>query len=325
MKKLFVLSILFVAPFMVSAQGTTSVSSTSSTTPVVFADPGLAPGDFFYFLDQWGEGMRSFFAFSAEQKAKLAMEYAEERVAEIHAVIDERGINAPEAEEARNNFGKEVAWAATVIAREKEKGADVSALAKEVDDKLADSKEMLKEAYREHHNDLKNKQKDIETQIISALASKDVALEHDLKKELEEMNEESLKTLEEEGSVEDDFDDEEGIFEEAMGAERSAEAHITNIDRKYEKAKQEATEKGVLLDGALMEQYTELNAKADEAFKAGDFEAAKTYAKEAQDVLHDAEQEVDTDDLEEDFFGDSDDKGVSGQKGGSIEAGANSR
>lgn len=308
MKQTFLLGVILAVPFVVSAQTATTASTPASTatTPVSLQDPGLVPGDFFYFLDQWGEGFRSLLAFSAESKIKLSLQYAKERAAEVHAVIVERGIGAPEAKEARDLFGEEVARAASVVAGEKAKGLDVSVLAKEANDEIELSKEMLKEAYRGYHDELKSKEKDIQDKLKEAIARGDTALQVELNAELQGVAEDSLLTLDEEGMVEDDFDDEKMTLEEAMGAERAAEAHIENIDRKFEQAKRAAAEKGVILDATLMAEYQSLNAKADEAFKAGDFDAAKTYAKEAQNVLHDAEQGIDTKDLEKEFFGDMD-------------------
>ena len=45
-------------------------------------DPGLTPDSPFYFLDNWGKNIGMFFTFGDEAKAKKALKYAEERLAE---------------------------------------------------------------------------------------------------------------------------------------------------------------------------------------------------------------------------------------------------
>ena len=55
---------------------------------------GVKPGSFFYFLDTTFENISLFFTFNSENKAKKALEYADERLAEIEAVAEEKNPNA---------------------------------------------------------------------------------------------------------------------------------------------------------------------------------------------------------------------------------------
>lgn len=49
-------------------------------------DPGLTPDSPFYFFDTWGKNIGMFFTFGDEAKARKALEYAEERLAEAQAM-----------------------------------------------------------------------------------------------------------------------------------------------------------------------------------------------------------------------------------------------
>ena len=49
-------------------------------------DPGITPDSPFYFLDTLGKKLGLMFAFGDEAKAKKALEYAEERLAEANAM-----------------------------------------------------------------------------------------------------------------------------------------------------------------------------------------------------------------------------------------------
>jgi len=65
-------------------------------------DPGITPDSPFYFLDNWGKQIGLAFAFGPEAKAKKALEYAEERLAEAQAMAVKNRIR--EVEQAANGY-----------------------------------------------------------------------------------------------------------------------------------------------------------------------------------------------------------------------------
>lgn len=69
--------------------------------------PGIKPGGFFYFFDTTFEKIGLFFTFSPEKKAKKALEYADERLAEAGAVTD----NAEAVKTAITNYESNIAFA----------------------------------------------------------------------------------------------------------------------------------------------------------------------------------------------------------------------
>jgi hypothetical protein len=65
-------------------------------------DPGITPDSPFYFLDRWGKNISLFFTFGAEAKAKKALRYAEERLAEAQAMAAKNKIR--EMTRAANDY-----------------------------------------------------------------------------------------------------------------------------------------------------------------------------------------------------------------------------
>ena len=98
MKKLLVLLVLpliFVSFFPVSASAET--------------EAGIKPSSFFYFFDTTFEKVGLFFTFNTEKKARKALEYANERLAEAKESANE---NKPKAvEKAMEGYKKEISFA----------------------------------------------------------------------------------------------------------------------------------------------------------------------------------------------------------------------
>jgi hypothetical protein len=68
--------------------------------------PGIKPGSFFYFLDTSFEKIGLFFAFNPEKKARKALQYADERLAEAEAVAE----NADAVQTAITNYKTSIAF-----------------------------------------------------------------------------------------------------------------------------------------------------------------------------------------------------------------------
>lgn len=109
MKKLTTLSILFISlAFVVPMQ----VSAATNA--------GVKPGSFFYFFDTTFENIGLFFTFNPEKKAQKALEYADERLAEIEAVAEEKNSDAVKT--AIANYESNVALATEKSKEVKDKG-----------------------------------------------------------------------------------------------------------------------------------------------------------------------------------------------------------
>jgi len=108
-----ILSLLLVLAFFLPVQA-------SAVT-----NPGVKPGSFFYFFDTTFEKIGLFFAFSPEKKAEKALEYADERLAEAEAVIE----NAEAVKTAITNYESNIALATEKSKEVKDRGQAESLLA----------------------------------------------------------------------------------------------------------------------------------------------------------------------------------------------------
>lgn len=196
--------VLALFPFGIFAQ---TISSQKGLTTTIL-NPGLVPTDFFYFLDRFGEGINSFFTFRTESKVNLSIEHAQERAAEIHAVVKIKGIESSEVKEAKKNFDENLANIVVVFTEEKAKGNDVSTLSRDIDNKFEDSLDMLEEVFRTYAEDLKNEKKRIEVDIRTAKRSGNALTTTALQAELMRLSNEQLM-LEKEEKISHDLEEEE--------------------------------------------------------------------------------------------------------------------
>jgi len=109
MKKLTALSILLISlAFVAPAQASAATNA------------GVTPGSFFYFFDTTFENISLLFTFSPEQKAQKALEYADERLAEIEAIAEEK--NPDGVKTAIANYESNIALATEKSKEVKDKG-----------------------------------------------------------------------------------------------------------------------------------------------------------------------------------------------------------
>jgi len=87
-------------------------------------DPGIMPDSPFYFVDKWGKQISLIFTFNAENKVQKALKYADERMAEIDAMIARNKIK--EATQAANEYQNCLGIATQNMERARLKGVDVS-------------------------------------------------------------------------------------------------------------------------------------------------------------------------------------------------------
>lgn len=99
MKKLFLtLALLSVIIFSLPASALAATS------------PGVKPGSFFYFFDTTFEQISLFFTFNPEKKAKKALTYADERLAEVEAIAGNN--NTEVVKTAITNYENNISLAA---------------------------------------------------------------------------------------------------------------------------------------------------------------------------------------------------------------------
>jgi len=134
---------------------------------VALPSAGLTPESSFYFLDRLGENLRQFFTFNPEAKAKLQIEFAGERIAEIKIMVEKKGVNAKVLAIAESLLQANVAYAAEIVSEEKISGKDVSALAKTLNDKFDARDKLLEQTFKDAKAQLKAQRKEIKTNLLA--------------------------------------------------------------------------------------------------------------------------------------------------------------
>jgi len=134
---------------------------------VALPSAGLTPESSFYFLDRLGENLRQFFTFNPEAKAKLQIEFAGERIAEIKVIVEKKGVNAKGLAIAESLLQANVAYAAEIVSEEKVSGKDVSALAKTLNDEFDARDKLLEQTFKDAKAQLKAQRKEIKTKLLA--------------------------------------------------------------------------------------------------------------------------------------------------------------
>ncbi|MDP3697094.1 MAG: DUF5667 domain-containing protein [Candidatus Taylorbacteria bacterium] len=131
------------------------------------AKAGLTPENPFYFLDAFVETLQEFFTFNSENKARLQITLATERVAEIKVILETKGIEAKGLMIAQTRLQKHLGNAAKIVTKQKDDGKDVGKITKEINDvnkeveKLEKEKEKQKELRKFKEEQVKKNKRDI--------------------------------------------------------------------------------------------------------------------------------------------------------------------
>lgn len=281
MHKFIIAGIMLVSVPFVSFAQTSTTTPVPATGTITITNPGLAPGDFFYFLDRWSEALNLAITFNKEKKARTHLEYAKERVAEIGEVLKNPEAKLEDVKSAKDNFGTQVADAAGLLKGETGKGKMLVNIALEFDDELDGIRDELKNILKEHKDKASRAEEVIRAKLAS-LSPTDPQVQG-LTQALESITKEKDDTAKEEEGVDDDLEDEQAIFEEIMGKELSAQKHFEQAMRLRDRMKQGLPEDFATSSEKLMRD-------AQDAMKRGDFESAKRMSKEAERALEKAQE-----------------------------------
>lgn len=102
---------------------------------IASASQASLPGDNLYPIKILSEEIRSRLAASPASQALLETDFAARRVEEIKQIVKKNGIESKKVDIALDHLQKNTAKAADIINSEKQKGNDVSALAKDIEEK----------------------------------------------------------------------------------------------------------------------------------------------------------------------------------------------
>lgn len=256
-------------------------------------NPGLTPESPFYFLDRLGETIRSIFAFSPEAKARVQIKFAAERIAEINIILENKGVEAKGLDVAQARLASHIANASNILTSEKNKGKEVSALAKEINDDFKSSKSTLIGKFKEEKRKLEAREEELENELKAAVQTGDVALQEQIAAELGRVKGQLELIEARKDALEEELEKDEEKIEEALEAEEKARKAIREAEEEKEEVLEEAAEEGVELPANTFARFDNFLAQAKSAFEAGDLESARALAKRAEDTLEEVEDLID--------------------------------
>lgn len=196
--------------------------------------PGLTPESSLYFLDRLGENLQEFFTFNKEAKARLQIEFANERIAEIKILIETKGPETKGIEKARALLIGNVAHAASIIKEVKSSGKDVSVLAKELDDEFDMQEEILVQTFQDARKKL-NEERLIAVQNLIEQAQQLGKL-----KEVKGLKEQAQKLVSEDEALKEKQEEIKASFREEK---KKIEEELDDGDKKEDEEGQELDDK----------------------------------------------------------------------------------
>jgi len=259
----------------------------------VLPKAGITPLNPFYFLDKLGESLRDFFTFNKVAKAKLQIIFAAERIAEIKVILETKGVEAKGLAIAENRLKSHIESAAKVIESEKEKGKNVSSLAKELDDEVEISKSVLPSVFKEKKDELKNKEEELKNKIVEARKTDDKVEAEKLNKELEliKMERRLLNSYEKEQK--EALEEGQAKIEREMDKKDEAMKAITKAEEEKQEILDEAKEEEIILPLEGFLKFDDMLKQSKELFAKGNFEGAKQLALQARKNLEGIWQIID--------------------------------
>jgi len=162
MRKTFIHITFILTTLFVLASGTALAQKPQVTLP----SAGLTPESPFYFLDRLGENLQQFFTFNPEAKAKLQIEFAGERIAEIKIMVEEKGTHTKGIDTAKSLLLANVAQAAEIVDQEKASGKDVTGLSKDIDNQFDAREKLLTQTFLDARARLIAEHLEIRTKLL---------------------------------------------------------------------------------------------------------------------------------------------------------------
>lgn len=239
-----------------------STTSASQIPPTVEGPGLLLPDSPLFFLDQIKQNTRLFFAFSPESKAKVRADIAGERMAELRFMLakkDQKGIDIA-LQGVVENLGK----AAESLSVAQLSGRNVSALAKDVNEKIKQKQEGLDVLEATENKEIRFKAKSAQEGLLKAKVSVEDSLPQD---EIEKEIEDDLHRIVE-GEVDDASKTAERVEHQLKELRRQAsDSAEKSLDRRGEMLKRAIDEKNETLKKSFEKDFQREGKKQEALFK----------------------------------------------------------
>ncbi len=261
MKKIFISSSIILTTLFVLAGNTAFAEDKQVQLPPA----GLTPESPFYFFDRLGERIQEFFTFNPKAKAKLQIEFAGERIAEIKVMVEEKGTHTEGINAAKSLLLANVAHAAEIINKEKSSGKDVSSLAKDIDDQFDAREKLLVQTFLDARAKLIAEHLDIRTKLLKdAQVSGDTAKISEIQNQLQNIENESNDLKDKKDEIKNSLDEEKKKIEENMNQEDQNQDKIDQNNENQQEQNQEGDQEESELNQAGKQGEQEMEQKGEQ-------------------------------------------------------------
>lgn len=208
----------------------------AGSVATVAVSDNAKPGDILFPIDTAVEELRLAVTTNPEAEVELRTQFAAERVAEVEAALQERGVEAPGLDVALANLTSHKAAVASLVAQQQSKTQ-----AKALDDLFEQKEQQLEAAFKEAKRDLKTQRASLKAQLAQATASGDTAKANSLRAQIAQI-EAKLDALEaQEEQAEEALEQEEEKLEAQLEAEEKAlEEKEEMLEEEQEKLEEQA-------------------------------------------------------------------------------------
>jgi hypothetical protein len=261
------------------------------TGGATIASQSALPGQPLYPVKIFTEDIRSTMAASPQTKARLETEFAAKRVAEVKIMMETNSAEPQKIEMAMNRLQQNASNAAYIIDTEKQKGIDISGLAKNINDNFDKNQEALDGILEEQKNNIKKQKRETSSRIAAVNQAGDAAQADFLAKHLDYLanSKEALET-----NFSANKKSLEGIsaaVAKHMKEEEKKSAARKNAERAIKKAEKSAEKKQELLAemegknidsvAAAIAEFNDLFGKSKSSFDSEKYDEAAGYARDA--------------------------------------------
>lgn len=281
----------------VAALVAVALPAKAQTLEVPSSDAGIAPGSFWYGLDTFEEDFHDAVMLRKSSKARLGLDHAEERLAEIQKLIAEKG-NDPEGlstalERLRENIQRTTATVSDI----QDDGEDAGDLADELTS-ILDDQERILEGILDNQRDFYGTDID---EILKKIqdAAGDVEKLQELRDELNAKIVELKNVQDEMESTLDDMSQHNDAIEDAMHDQAKAAKAMAKAREKLTKIQDQLTSDGLVIPADVLASYTDLMNQAETAYVAGNYAEARKLAKQAKHTLSLYEDSLDNEQEDE--------------------------
>lgn len=158
-----------------------------SAQEVELPKPGITPDSFFYFLDKFGEKIELVFSFGTEAKIKTHAKHALERVAEVKALLEEKGVDAPGIDIALARLEENAKKIEEMLQKQKAKGKEVEGLAQTIVEEFHKQRKAVKQVFNEAQDEFLKQKAELHSQLLEAVQADDETLAAEIRAKLVEI------------------------------------------------------------------------------------------------------------------------------------------